>query len=148
VCGSISKGSSTPGRSPTPGARTSCASRSTVTSTEGSASTSANSCRETSSLTGAHTMPTFPQFVRKMSAKLGATMAVKPASSSAHGACSREDPHPKLRPASSTFAPACWGWFMGNSGLGVPSSSYRHSANANGPKPVRSMRLRYCFGTI
>ncbi len=33
-----------------------------------------------------------------MSAKDGATIAWKPKSSSAQGACSREEPQPKLRP--------------------------------------------------
>ncbi len=33
-----------------------------------------------------------------MSANEGATMALKPKSSSAHGACSRDEPQPKLRP--------------------------------------------------
>ena len=35
-----------------------------------------------------------------------------------------------------------------NSGFGTPSSKYRQSKNANSPNPVRSMRLRNCFGII
>ena len=41
--------------------------------------------------------PTFVQFVKKMSPKERGTIALNPKSSRAHGACSREEPHPKLR---------------------------------------------------
>src|SRR5213594_5224828 len=41
-----------------------------------------------------------------MSAKVGATIALKPKSRSAHAACSREEPQPKLAPATRTEAPA------------------------------------------
>ena len=39
------------------------------------------------------------QLLRKMSAKLGAITALNPASSIAHGACSRLEPQPKFSPA-------------------------------------------------
>ena len=39
------------------------------------------------------------QFEKKMSANDGAMSALKPKSSSAHGACSREEPQPKFFPA-------------------------------------------------
>jgi len=41
-----------------------------------------------------------------MSPKLGATMARKPPSASAHAACSRELPQPKFAPAMRIAAPA------------------------------------------
>ena len=41
-----------------------------------------------------------------MSAKLGATIARKPKSSSAQTACSREEPQPKLRPVTRIGRPA------------------------------------------
>ena len=82
------------------------------------------------------------QLLRKMSAKEGATMARKPWSSSAQGACSREEPQPKLAPASSTGAPAKAGSLSTNSG------SLRQSSKRNSPKPLRSMRLRYLAGMI
>ena len=86
--------------------------------------------------------PIFVQLVRKMSAKLGAMTARKPESSSAHGACSRLEPQPKLRPATRIGAPA----YSGRSS-GKPSSP-RQSQNRNSPKPVRSMRFRNCLGMI
>ena len=39
-----------------------------------------------------------PDFELNHPAYEGATMALKPKSASAHGACSREEPQPKLRP--------------------------------------------------
>jgi hypothetical protein len=45
------------------------------------------------------TSPILTQFVRKMSPNDGATIASKPQSWSAQGACSRDEPQPKLRPA-------------------------------------------------
>ena len=55
-----------------------------------------------SSTTG--TIPFCMQLLRKMSAKLGAMIARKPISFSAQGACSREEPEPKLRPATRIVA--------------------------------------------
>ena len=82
------------------------------------------------------------QLVRKMSAKLGAITTRKPWSSSAHGACSREEPQPKLRPATRIDAPA----YSGRSS-GKPSSPLQ-SLKRNSPNPVRSMRFRNCLGMI
>ena len=45
-------------------------------------------------------------FEWKMSPKLGASTTRNPSSSSAHAACSREEPQPKLRPATRIAAPA------------------------------------------
>ena len=53
--------------------------------------------------------PLLTLLVEKMSAKLGAITQRKPYSSSAHTACSRLDPQPKLSRASSTVAP----WYSG-----------------------------------
>ena len=47
--------------------------------------------------------------------------AVKPKPVSAQGACSREEPQPKLSPASRMRAPAAPGWLSTKSGLGLPS---------------------------
>ena len=113
-------------------------SRSTVA---GAGAASSSSCTSASGST-AQTMPTLPQFERKMSAKLGATIARKPASSSAHGACSRDEPEPKFLPAARIGAPANSGRFSGKSG------SWRHSKKRPSAKPVRSMRLRNCLGMI
>ena len=55
---------------------------------------------------------------RKMSAKEGPITARKPWSRSAHTACSRDEPQPKLRPTTSTGAPAASGRLSGNSGRG------------------------------
>ena len=104
-----------------------------------------------STVTGSSTTGTMPfcmQLLRKMSAKLGAMIARNPISFNAHGACSRDEPEPKLRPATRTVAPLYRGSFKMNSGFGTPSSKYRQSKKANSPKPVRSMRLRNCFGII
>ena len=40
----------------------------------------------------------------------------------AQGACSREEPQPKLSPATSTWAPAAPGWLRTKSAFGVPSA--------------------------
>ena len=40
---------------------------------------------------------------------------------SAQGACSREEPQPKLRPATNTWQPAASGRFSAKSALGLPS---------------------------
>ena len=77
-----------------------------------------------------------------MSAKLEEITARNPASSIAHGACSRLDPDPKFGPVIRIDAPAYRGSFNTKSG------SLRHSSNRNGPKPVRSIRFRYCAGMI
>ena len=56
-----------------------------------------------------------------MSANEPATTARKPKSASAHGACSRELPQPKFRPATRTDAPHASGWFRMKPGVGAPA---------------------------
>jgi NAD(P)-dependent dehydrogenase (short-subunit alcohol dehydrogenase family) len=89
-----------------PGALTVSPSRSTTMRVVGSSSTASMRARTLSTRSSTGSRPIFVQLVRKMSAKLGAMTARKPASSIAHGACSRLDPHPKFSPAISTEAPA------------------------------------------
>ena len=62
-----------------------------------------------------------------MSAKLVETTAFTPKSISAHGACSRLEPQPKLSPAISTPAPLYSGRFSTKSGFSTPSRSKRKS---------------------
>ena len=69
------------------------------------------------------------QFEWKMSANDGATIASKPKSWSAQGACSREEPQPKLRPVTRIGA-----------GANSISPLARQSWKRNSPKPVRSIR--------
>src|SRR5216684_3845649 len=83
-----------------------------------------------------------------MSPKLGAMTARKPACCRAHGACSRDEPEPKLRPETRMLAPWYWGLFSTKSGLGEPSGSVRQSKNRPASKPVRAMLLRNCLGMI
>jgi len=66
--------------------------------------------------------PFFSAFPRKMSAKEGATIARKPHAASAHGACSRDDPQPKLRPARRILAPSASGSSSAKSSFGDPSA--------------------------
>src|ERR1017187_6432847 len=65
----------------------------------------------------------FSEFCVKMSANEVLITARKPNCVSAHGACSRELPQPKLSPASSTCAPVTRGWFNRKSGFGFPAAS-------------------------
>ena len=83
------------------GRRSVQAGRSTSTSTPGFASS--HSCVASSTTTGSS--PFFRQLLRKMSAISVLMTARMPKSSSAHGACSRDEPQPKLRPATSTWQP-------------------------------------------
>jgi len=80
-----------------------------VTSAPGSSEARSSRCCTwlAGSVTG--TIPVLKQLALKMSAKLGAIKAPKPASRIAHGACSRDDPQPKLAPATITVAPSCSG---------------------------------------
>ena len=82
-----------------------------------------------------------------MSAKLGAIMHLSPKSSKAHGACSREDPHPKLAPVTKTLAWRHGSLFNTNSGFSL-SPLYRNSKNAAAPNPVRLIVFKNCFGII
>ena len=70
-------------------------------------------------------------------------MARTPHADSAHGACSRDDPAPKLSPTSRILRPAISGWSRMNGGsLSVPSSSNRQSRNSASARPCLSVTLR------
>ena len=58
------------------------------------------------------------QLFWKMAPKLGATTQRMPYSASAHTACSRELPHPKLRPESRMLAPRYSGRLSTKAGSG------------------------------
>ena len=100
-----------------PGSVRVCASRSMRTVAPGSASSAAW-------LAGSTAMGSRP-FLRalllKMSAMRVETTARKPKSWSAQGACSREEPQPKLSPATSTAQPSASGRLRTKSGRGAPS---------------------------
>ena len=89
---------------PPPGRVTVSASRSTVTSASGSASTAAASSAWTSAGSSTGSSPFLRALLRKMSANSGASTALMPKPWSAQAACSRDDPDPKLAPASRTAA--------------------------------------------
>ncbi len=59
-----------------------------------------------------------------------------PKSSSAHGACSRDEPQPKLWAATKICAPLYAGLLSTKSGFSEPSSLYRRSLKRFLPKPV------------
>ena len=86
-------------------ALTSLASRSTSTLSEGSASTRSCSARASSAETRAAGRPSETQLPAKISAKDSPTSAVMPARARACGACSREEPQPKLRLTTRIDAP-------------------------------------------
>src|SRR5271165_4503247 len=67
------------------------------------------------------------ELLLKISANDVLITARKPYCVSAHGACSRELPQPKLSPASSTWRDFDSGLFNTKSGFGLPSASYRQS---------------------
>src|SRR5213080_1718309 len=73
---------------------------------------------------------------------------VMPKSLSAHGACSREEPQPKLSPATRILALRYADLLSTKSGFSLPSSRYRFSAKRPLPSPVRLIVLRYCLGMI
>ena len=99
-------------------------SRSTVISLPARLSTSATSACSSSSGMRSAARPIFVQLLLKMSANDGAMTTSKPKSCRPHGACSREEPQPKLRPASRIFAPVKAGLLSGKSSRRVvPSSS-------------------------
>jgi hypothetical protein len=86
--------------------RTVCASRSTGDLT--GAPPSAPSPAPAGATTG--TRPIFTQFVRKMSPNDGRHDCLEPvAPAGPTGACSREEPQPKLRPVRRIFAPCASG---------------------------------------
>ena len=81
-------------------------SRSTTIRVAGSSRTASINARTDSCGSSTGSNPILQQLFRKMSAKLGAITARNPKSSSAHGACSRLEPPPKLAPAIRIEAPA------------------------------------------
>ena len=66
-------------------------------------------------------MPFLKQLLKKMSAKLVEITQRMPKSSSAQGACSRDEPQPKLSPATMISALRQAGWFSTKSGISCPS---------------------------
>jgi hypothetical protein len=66
--------------------------------------------------------PFLRQLPRKMSANEVLMTARKPKPISAHGACSRELPQPKLSPGDQIVPPSARGWLRMNSGFGEPSA--------------------------
>src|SRR5690348_10612752 len=70
--------------------------RSIVTSVSGAVSTTRDSASRSSCETATHGIPRVVELPKKISAKLSATTARMPYFESAWGACSREEPQPKL----------------------------------------------------
>ncbi len=93
-----------------------CAGRSIVTWFAGSAAIAVSSATS-SALSAIGSNPTLYELPRKMSANDGAMIARNPRSSSAHGACSRDDPEPKFGPETSTTASEYSGRLRMNSGV-------------------------------
>src|SRR4051812_30744442 len=87
--------------------------------------------------------PFLAELLKKMSPNDGAMIARKPACWSAQGACSREEPQPKLSPATSTEPSANSVRFSTKFG-----SFWRQRSKRNWPQPVRSIRLRWTAGMI
>ena len=83
-----------------------------------------------------------------MSPKLGAMTERMPKSSSAQGACSRDDPQPKFSPATRMTEWRQAGLLSTKSGFSEPSSFKRMSRNRPRASPVRSTVLRNCLGMI
>src|SRR5512144_1868811 len=96
-------GSTSNGRSSSPGRWTTWASRSTVSWAAGSAATSSNSWRWRSASTTIGSSPFFRALFRKMSANEVDRIARMPHAGRAHGACSRDEP--LLAPAVLVDAP-------------------------------------------
>lgn len=77
-----------------------------------------------------------------MSAKEEAMTVRIPKSRRAQGACSREDPQPKLPPETTRIFDSLYpGWLRMNSGFSEPSALYRRAAKREIPRPVRLMVL-------
>mmetsp|Transcript_48880 Transcript_48880/g.127649 ORF Transcript_48880/g.127649 Transcript_48880/m.127649 type:complete len:380 (+) Transcript_48880:253-1392(+) len=141
-----------------------CDSRSISISLSASASASSSSTDSRGSVTG--TMPFFMQFEWKMSANDDEMMARIPIPEMDHGACSRDEPHPKLSPATRIFVPTpsrpersrYSGRLRTKSATSLATLSpdcatstglvYRSSANAAKPRPVRLIVFRYSLGMI
>src|SRR5579872_815356 len=96
------------------GSVTVCAARSTCSSASGCSKSHA--CTSRGTTIGSSEF--FSEFCLKISAKEVLMTARKPYCVSAHGACSRELPQPKLSPASRIFAAFASEWFSGKSGFG------------------------------
>ena len=81
--------------------------------------------------------------LRKMSAYEVEMIARTPHAVSAHGACSRDDPAPKLSPTSRIWRPAMLGWSrMKGGSLSEPSSLNRQSRKSASARPALSVTLR------
>src|SRR4051794_3767592 len=93
-----------------------------------------------SSWTGSR--PSLSAFPRKMSPNRAAMTTLKPQSRSAQTACCRDEPVPKLGPATRIVAPAWAGLLSTNDG------SSRQALNRPSSKPVRVTRFRYTAGMI
>jgi hypothetical protein len=76
-----------------------------MTSVEGSFSTVAAIFAMSSRAAVTQGMPSVVQLPKKISAKLSAMMALKPYFWMACGACSREEPQPKLAPEAGSWRP-------------------------------------------
>ena len=85
--------------------------------------------------------PFFRQLLWKISANSGAITARKPASSSAHTACSRELPHPKLLRATKIDAPWYRGLFSTKSLFSLPSRITPPIDKQPAPQPGAHDRL-------
>src|SRR5208282_4011236 len=83
-----------------------------------------------------------------MSANSDEMTARKPASSSAHTACSRELPQPKFLRATRIDAPWKRDLFSAKSLFSVPSGFSFQSTNSPLPIPARTTALRNCLGMI
>src|SRR5215212_3479763 len=93
--------------------------------------------------------PFFSALPWKMSAQLVVMTAWIPHATSAHGACSRDDPQPKLTPASRILRPYIWGLSRTNVGsFRPPSASYRQSRKSASARPSLSVTFRNRAGTI
>mmetsp|Transcript_464 Transcript_464/g.1511 ORF Transcript_464/g.1511 Transcript_464/m.1511 type:complete len:301 (-) Transcript_464:1415-2317(-) len=94
-------------------------------------------------------MPFLKQLFLKISAMVVEITHRMPRSRSAHGACSRDDPQPKLSPVTRTLvAPLKGAWLRMNAGSSDPSARYRTSKKAPVPRPDRLTVFRNCFGMI
>mmetsp|Transcript_13122 Transcript_13122/g.29941 ORF Transcript_13122/g.29941 Transcript_13122/m.29941 type:complete len:206 (-) Transcript_13122:786-1403(-) len=145
---------------------TCCDSRSISISLSCSASLRSSTTCSRGSVTG--TIPFFMQFEWKISANDELMMHRIPIPLMDQGACSRDDPHPKLSPATMIFVPTpsrpsrsrYSGRFSTKSSTSTATPSgapawatstgflYRSSANAAKPRPVRLIVLRYSLGMI
>src|SRR5215471_4940912 len=93
-----------------------------------------------SSWTGSR--PSLSACPRKISPNRAAMTTLKPQSRSAQTACCRDEPVPKLGPATRIVAPVWAGLLSTNDG------SSRQALNRPSSKPVRVTRFRYTAGMI